>query len=96
MEESDPIPVTETVISTVSSQIPDMTDDQVRQVVQAWNAVRQGDPLGTIRRCPSTGSVAHRVSIDGIHMWQVTTPDGQHYRDTVPTLAWDCILEVQP
>lgn len=94
MEENEPILVTETVISTVSNQLPDMTDAQVQQVIEAWNAVRQGDPLGTIRRCPDTGAVAHRVSVDGIHMWRVTIPDGQAWNDLVPTLGWDCIHEV--
>lgn len=95
MPEADPIPVTETVVSTVSSQIPDMTDAQVQQVIEAWNAVRQGDPIGTVRMCPETGNVAHRVSVDGIHMWRVTAPDGQQWNDMVPTLGWDCIREVQ-
>lgn len=95
MEETDPIPVTETVVSTVSSQLPDLTDEQVQQVIQAWNAVRAGEPVGTVKVCPTTGNVAHRVSIDGIHMWQITTPDGQQWRDTVPTLPWDCIREVE-
>lgn len=95
MEETDPIPVTETVVSTVADQIPDMTPEQVQQVIQAWNAVRTGDPVGTVRKCSETGNVAHRVSVDGIHMWRVTTPDGQQWNDMVPTLPWDCIVEVQ-
>jgi len=94
VEPTEPIPVTETVISTVSQQIPDLTDAQVQRVIETWNAARQGDPLGTIRRCPDTGAVAHRVSVDGIHMWKVTTPDGQTWNDMVPTLSWDCIHEV--
>lgn len=91
---SEPIPVTDTVISTVSDQIPDMTAEQVQTVLAALNAVRQGDPLGTVRRDPDTGKVAHRVTADGVHLWRVTAADGEQYNDMVPTLPWPAIHEV--
>lgn len=90
---SEPIPITETVISTVSNQLPDMTDEQVQQVIQAWNAVRQGDPVGTVRRNPETRQVAHRVSVDGVHLWRVSAESGEQYNDMVPTMPWPVIVE---
>lgn len=88
------IPVTDTVVATVSDQIPDMTAEQVQAVLTAWNAVRQGDPLGTVRRDDDTGKLAHRVAVDGVHLWRVTGPDGEQYNDMAPTLPWPAIYEV--
>lgn len=91
---SELIPITDTVIQTVSGQLPDLTDDQVQQVIQAWNAVRQGDPIGTVRFEAETGRVAHRVSVDGVHLWRITGPDGEQYNDMVPTMAWELLREI--
>lgn len=89
----DPLPVTTEVVSTISDQLTDITPEQVEQVMNAWNLVRQGDPVGTVRRS-ETGQVAHRVSVDGVHLWRVADADGTTWSDTAPTLGWPTIYEV--
>lgn len=86
----DPIPVTDAVVLAISSQLPDVTDQQVHEVLQTWNGLLSGDPLGTIR-IADTGLVGHRVSVDGIHMWRVTAPDGSTWTDMEPTLPWPVV-----
>lgn len=95
MDDDDVVQVTEAVVSTVSSQLPDLTDDQVQAVLHAWNHVRQGDPLGTVRYDPETKKLAHRVSVDGVHLWRVTAQDGEQYNDHTPTLAWAVLREAE-
>lgn len=92
----DVVQVTEAVVSTVSSQLPDLTDDQVQAVLQAWNRARAGDPLGTIRYDAQTKKLAHRVSVDGVHLWRVTGEDGEQYNDHTPTLTWPTLSESVP
>lgn len=89
----DPLPVTSQVVSTISDQLTDITPEQVEQVMNAWNLVRQGDPVGTVRRSPD-GQVAHRVSVDGVHLWRVSDSAGVTWSDTAPSLGWPIIHEV--
>lgn len=92
-EPDDLIPMTETVITTVSDHLPDMTAEQVQQVIAAYNAVRAGDALGTVRRDPDTGRVAHRVAVDGVHLWRVSGTGGESFNDMAPTLTWPALSE---
>lgn len=89
----DPLPVTSQVVSTISDQLTDITPEQVEQVMNAWNLVRQGDPVGTVRRS-ADGQVAHRVSVDGVHLWRVSDSAGVTWSDTAPSLGWPIIHEV--
>ena len=66
----------------------DLTEEQVSSVLATWNHLREGDPIGMVRRDPDTGSVAHRVSAEGVHIWRVSRPDGEQYNDMQPTLPW--------
>lgn len=75
----------------ISSQLPDVDTTQVAAVLQTWQAVLDGDPVGTVRR-HADGRIAHRVSTDGIFLWRVTAPDGDQYNDMQPTLDWDAIF----
>lgn len=93
MNDDNVVTVTDAVVSTVSNQLPDLTDDQVQAVLQAWNQVRQGEPVGTIRYDADTGKLAHRVSADGVHLWRVTGADGEQYNDHTPTLPWPILRE---
>lgn len=81
---------TEALVEQISSQLPDMDTAQVAAVMQTWQNVLSGDPVGTVRRSPD-GKVAHRVTADGIFLWRVTAPDGDQYNDMQPTLAWDAL-----
>lgn len=84
------VEVTDHLVETISSQLPDISTDQVGAVLSAWRDVLTGDPIGTVRRS-KTGAVAHRVTTDGVHLWRVTEPDGGQYNDMAPTLKWPVI-----
>lgn len=85
--------ITPTLVETISSQIPDLSPDQVDAVLSTWRTVLSGDPVGTVRRSDS-GAVAHRVAVDGIFLWRVTEPDGAQYNDMAPSLSWPAVWEV--
>ena len=87
------LPVTTEVVTTVSDQLADITPEQVEAVMNAWNLVRQGDPVGTVRRSEQ-GEVAHRVSVDGVHLWRVSDVNGVTWSDTAPSLGWPVVWEV--
>ncbi len=87
---SETIEVTEAVVSAVSEHCPEVTDEHVAMVLQAWNTVLSGEPVGTIKKDPVSGNLAVRVSENGIHQWKVTAPDGGMWSDLQPTLTgWD-------
>jgi hypothetical protein len=71
----------------------ELTAEQVALVLDAFNAVRQGDPPGTVCRNPDNGAVAHRVVHDGVHIWRASAPDGLQWNDLNPTLpGWTTIF----
>jgi hypothetical protein len=82
------VPTTPAIVDQISRHIGDsITDEQVANVLAALNHVRGGDPVGAIRFDPKTRAVAHRVEIDGVIQWRVTTPDGATYNDLQPILV---------
>lgn len=81
------------VVHHISKLLDDVTPDQIRAVLGAWNAAREGDPVGMVRREPETGAVAHRVDADGLHLWRVSLPNGEQYNDMQPVLNWPVIAE---
>jgi hypothetical protein len=83
---ADELEVTESIVTTISEQCPDVTDEHVAMVLAAWNNVRAGDPLGTVMLDPATGRIAVRVSEDGVHKWSVTSPDGGMWSDMQPNM----------
>lgn len=94
---SDPVedvPTTPEIVQRISQHIGDsITDEQVNNVLNALNHVRGGDPVGTIKLDPVTGSVAHRVEISGVIQWKVVSPDGSSYNDLQPTLpGWTDLI----
>lgn len=94
---TDNLPVNnQALIEAISSQLPLVTEEQVAMVLDAWNTVVSGDPVGTIVSDPETGSIAVRVSSNGIHQWQVTDPNGGSIIDRNPTLTgWTVIRAVE-
>lgn len=84
--EPDPIPVTDTIVATISAQCPEVTDEHVAMVLEAWNTVLNGEPVGTIKLDPESGNLARRVNENGIHQWKITAPDGGMWSDMSPTL----------
>ena len=97
LEEPTPIEVTDPIAETVAAQIPneDITPGVVTAVLEAYNAVKQGAPLGTVVLNPGNGQIALRFNDGGIHKWKVTSPDGSQWEDHQPTLAgWTVIREV--
>lgn len=83
----------EPLIEAISDQLPTVTTEQVAMVLDAWNTVTTGDPVGTVLSSPDGAwpdgqfAMAYRVAVNGIHQWQVTNPDGGTYIDRTPTLA---------
>lgn len=90
-DETPTVTVTDSVVLAISSQLPDVSDEQVSAVLETWNAVLQGDPLGTVRLDTASGQIGHRVSIDGVHMWRISAPDGGQWTDMQPTLPWTVV-----
>lgn len=70
-----------------------VSPEQINLVLNAWNAVKTGDPVGTIVKDPATGAIAHRVDSDGVHLWRVSAPDGTQWADLSPTLpGWEVLV----
>mgnify|MGYP006270721327 CR=1 FL=1 len=89
--------VEDSVVAAVVSTVADITEDQVRRVLAAVDAVRAGAAVGTIMRQPKTGAVATRVCEGGVPFWAVTAPDGSSWRDMQPRLnGWTVLLEGKP
>jgi hypothetical protein len=68
------------------------THIDVAAILAAYVNVMEGDPVGTVLRNPESGAVAMRVVEDGLHIWRVNVPTGDHYNDLQPTLlGWEKI-----
>jgi hypothetical protein len=88
-----PTPAVVEAITSHLGETSGVTADQVNLVLNAWNAVKTGDPVGTIVKDPATGAIAHRVDSDGVHMWRVSAPDGTQWADLSPTLpGWEVLV----
>jgi hypothetical protein len=81
------------IVRHISAGLDDLTDEQVQRVLESWNRVREGDPVGTVRRDPQSGAVAHRVDHEGVHLWRVSAPDGSQHNDMQPSLPWPELTE---
>lgn len=90
---TDPVAHPE-IVHHIANQVEDLTPEQVHAVLAAWNHVREGDPVGVVRRDEATGAIAHRVDDHGVHIWRISAPDGDQYNDLEPTLAWPVIYGV--
>ncbi|AFN37723.1 hypothetical protein FGG44_gp28 [Mycobacterium phage MacnCheese] len=85
---------TEQVVKVISQHLgTDVTDEQVANVLAAWNAVKAGDPVGMVRRDADTGKVAHRVEFQGVAQWRVSAIGGDQYNDLQPTLPWAVLFD---
>lgn len=85
---------TSEIVQAIAAHLGDtVTADQVSNVLAALDAVREGDPVGVVRRETATGKVAHRVTANGVAQWRVSAPDGEQYNDLQPTLEWPIIFD---
>lgn len=73
-------------VRAVTAVVGDISEDQVRRVLNAVESLRDGATAGTIVQDPKTGAVALRVSEGGVDYWSVTDPSGAYYRDMQPQL----------
>lgn len=91
-----PIDVTGPVVSAISRQLGEdagLDHSQIAAVLSTWNNIIQGDPPGSIRRDPKSGSVGHRIVKDGVHQWHISALDGGSAFDMQPTLAgWTMVF----
>lgn len=58
----------------IASQIEGVNPEHVEQMFAVWNAVQEGDPIGTTRRDVQTGWIYVRVNCNGIPKWRVIDP----------------------
>jgi hypothetical protein len=95
MTDTEPtIKVTAKAVKAIVKRLKkhNLTEEQVHAVLDSWNALRVGDPVGTIRRDAATGAIAHRVDLDGVHLWRISNPDGSQHNDMAATLPdWEQI-----
>lgn len=62
----------------IASQVEGVDAAQVEQMFSVWQAVAEGDPVGTVRRDPQNGKVYVRCDCDGLPKWRVVDPyDGR-------------------
>jgi hypothetical protein len=68
-----------------------LTTNQVAAILAAYRVTMDGAKIGTIMHNPENGAIAHRVNVDGLHMWRVTVPStGEYYQDLQPHLeGWE-------
>src|SRR5215213_6682054 len=59
----------------IASQVDGVEAPQVEAMFAVWQAVQEGDPVGTVRRNPQDGLVYVRVNCDGIPKWRVVNPE---------------------
>ena len=88
------IPAGDAVVSAVTGQVEGVTEEQVAAVMSAWNVVITGDPVGTVRRSDE-GSVAHRVLVNNVPLWQCSDATGSVWRDMTPSLPWPVVFGVE-
>lgn len=80
----------ESMVASVSAQLPEVTEEHVRMVLETVDRLSEGRPVGTVLIEPGTGNVAVRVSRNGIEQWQVTAADGGTWADLQPDLdGWE-------
>lgn len=85
------IPASDAVVSAVTGQVEGVTAEQVAAVMSAWQVFVGGDPAGTVRRS-AEGSVAHRVLVDNVPLWQCSDASGSVWRDMTPSLPWPVVF----
>ena len=79
------------VVREVATRVT-LTEEQVKMVLDAWTSVREGPAPGTVLINDASGTVAVRVSQDGLQFWFVVALEGSFYKDMQPTLAgWNTI-----
>jgi len=84
----------EATVMAIVAQAPTVTEEQVRTVLTAWNAVKRGAGLGTVCQNPKGGAMGLRVCEDGVHLWLITELDGTQRKDMAPTLpGWTVLKE---
>jgi hypothetical protein len=78
------------LVKVVAGQLSDITEEQVKMVLAAVEAVQSGEPVGTVRVNPDSGAVAVRVSDDGVLYWKVSALDGGTWNDMQPSFpGWE-------
>ena len=80
------------VVREVATRVT-LTEEQVKMVLDAWTSVREGPAPGTVLINDATGSIAVRVSQDGLPLWFVVNLDGSVYKDMQATIAGWTVLK---
>lgn len=72
----------------------EVTPELAAQVLARLASLRSGDPVGTARRDPETGTTAVRVDRGIVHEWFLVKPNGEFWFDQSATLDnWPIIEE---
>lgn len=97
MADDEKVVATPAIVEAISRHLGDgvdLTHEHITLVLQAWNDLREGAPLGAIIRDPQTGAIAHRVSDGGRHLWRVSSPSGDQWNDLSPMISgWEILHE---
>lgn len=87
----------EALVTQIASGIEGVSAEQVSAVLAGLAAAQSGDQVGTLMQDTSTGAVAQRIILDGVHMWRVTKPNGEMWYDMSPKLdGWSVLYSPSP
>lgn len=90
---------TDNIVDAIKGHLGnDVSVEQINAVISAWNQVREGDDIHTVRRDPTTGKVYVRVDDGGVHKWRVVDPanGGVNEFDLTPSLTFEALYTPPP
>lgn len=90
---------TDNIVDAIKGHLgKDVSVEQINAVITAWNTVREGDDISTVRRDPTSGKVYVRVNDDGVHKWRVVDPNngGVNEFDLTPSLTFEPLYTPSP
>ena len=83
----------EDLAAHIAAGIPGVSAEQAAAVLAAVAEVQAGEPLDTVRKDPDSGELAHRISLNGVHLWRISKSNGEQWFDKTPTLpAWTLLF----
>jgi|688.fasta_scaffold450133_1 hypothetical protein len=85
--------ISDSVVTQIVKNVNgEVTEDKVRQVFAAYEAIMEGATVGTVMQDPKTGSVAVRCSENGVPRWKVSAVTGDDWVDMQPRLEGWTVL----
>ncbi|MUL44457.1 hypothetical protein FZI85_17180 [Mycobacterium sp. CBMA293] len=73
-----------------------LDEQTVRTMLTAMDQ-QAGEPIGTVRKDPATGAVAHRVKDRDVPKWRISHPiNGMTYEMTPTKTDWTLVSSPEP